>query len=93
VVRLPYWRPGARPAKAASLCSARIRRAARTSERRGGGERRLMQEALFYGFNVEKHVQSDHLLRKIDPFVDLTGLRAHLQPFIAMWAGGIARQA
>ena len=26
-------------------------------------------------------VLPDHLLRKIDPFVDLSGLRAHLQPF------------
>src|SRR5271165_1950282 len=45
------------------------------------GERRVMQEALFYGFSVERHVPDDHLLRKIDRFVDLTGLRAHLEPF------------
>ncbi|HKN27196.1 MAG TPA: IS1182 family transposase [Roseiarcus sp.] len=45
------------------------------------GERRVMQEALFYGFSLERHVPPDHLLRKIDPFVDLSGLRAHLQPF------------
>jgi hypothetical protein len=31
------------------------------------GERRVMQEALFYGFSLERHVPSDHLLRKIDP--------------------------
>ena len=42
------------------------------------GERRVMQEALFYGFSLERHVPSDHLLRKIDRFVDLSGLRAHL---------------
>jgi hypothetical protein len=35
------------------------------------GERRVMQEALFYGFSLERHVQDDHLLRKIDRFVDL----------------------
>ena len=43
------------------------------------GERRVMQEALFYGFSLERHVPSDHLLRKIDRFVDLSGLRAHLE--------------
>jgi hypothetical protein len=42
------------------------------------GERRVMQEALFYGFSLERHVPDDHLLRKIDRFVDLSGLRAHL---------------
>ena len=35
------------------------------------GERRVMQEALFYGFSLERHVPDDHLLRKIDRFVDL----------------------
>jgi hypothetical protein len=30
-----------------------------------------MQEALFYGFSLERHVHDDHLLRKIDRFVDL----------------------
>ena len=30
------------------------------------GERRVMQEALFYGFSFERHVPDDHLLRKID---------------------------
>ena len=34
------------------------------------GERRVMQEALFYGFSLERHVPNDHLLRKIDHFVD-----------------------
>jgi hypothetical protein len=36
------------------------------------GERRVMQEALFYGFSLERHVPDGHLLRKIDRFVDLT---------------------
>jgi hypothetical protein len=40
------------------------------------GERRVIQEALFYGFSLERHVPDDHLLRKIDRFVDLSGLRA-----------------
>ncbi len=42
------------------------------------GERRVMQEALFYGFSLERHVPSDHLLRKIDGFVDLSEVRGIL---------------
>ena len=38
-------------------------------------------EALFYGFSLERHVPSDHLLRKIDRFVDLSEVRAHLEPY------------
>ena len=45
------------------------------------GERRVMQEALFYGFSLERHVPDDHMLRKIDRFVDLSDLRAHLGPY------------
>jgi len=45
------------------------------------GERRVMQEALFYGFSLERHVPDDHLLRRIDRFVDLAGVRAHLGPY------------
>ena len=41
------------------------------------GERRVVQEALFYGFSLERHVPVDHLLRKIDRFVDLSEVRAH----------------
>ena len=43
------------------------------------GERRVVQEALFYEFSLERHVPADHLLRAIDRFVDLSGLRAHLR--------------
>src|SRR5271155_6268103 len=42
------------------------------------GERRVMQEALFYGFSLERHVPDNHMLRKIDRFVDLSDLRPHL---------------
>jgi hypothetical protein len=42
------------------------------------GERRVMQEALFYGFSLERHVPDDHLLRKINRFVDLSELRSYL---------------
>ena len=45
------------------------------------GERRVMQEALFYGFSLERHLPDNHLLRKIDRFVDLSGLRAHPGPY------------
>src|SRR5712664_4410872 len=45
------------------------------------GERTVLQEALFYGFSLERHVPSDHMLRSIDRFVDLSGVRAHLEPF------------
>lgn len=37
------------------------------------GERTVAQEALFYSFNLERHVPADHLLRSIDRFVDLSG--------------------
>jgi len=40
-----------------------------------------MQEALFYEFNLERHLPADHLLRSIDRFVELSGIRAHLRPF------------
>ena len=45
------------------------------------GERTVMQEALFYSFRIEDHVPDNHLLRSIDRFVDLSGIREHLKPF------------
>ena len=42
----------------------------------GGG-----QDRLFYSFNLDDHVPSDHLLRSIDRFLDLDGLRQHLAGF------------
>lgn len=45
------------------------------------GERTVAQESLFYGFSLERHVPGDHLLRSIDRFVDLSGIREHLKPF------------
>src|SRR5919205_1836964 len=45
------------------------------------GERRVGQDALFYGFSLERHVPAEHMLCSIDRFVDLSGIRAHLQPF------------
>ena len=45
------------------------------------GERRVDQGALFYEFCLERHVPQDHLLRAIDRFVDLAGIRAHLASY------------
>ena len=45
------------------------------------GERTVMQGALFYGFDLERHVPADHLIRSIDRFVDLSSIREHLRPF------------
>ena len=45
------------------------------------GERTVMQEALFYSFSIEDHVPTGHLLRSIDRFVDLDGIREHLKAY------------
>ena len=45
------------------------------------GERQIDQGALFYEFSLERHVPADHMLRAIDRFVDLEGLRTHLSTF------------
>jgi len=45
------------------------------------GERTVVQGALFYEFSLERHLPADQLLRSIDRFVDLSGIRAHLEPF------------
>ncbi|WAC47789.1 IS1182 family transposase [Asticcacaulis sp. SL142] len=45
------------------------------------GERTVMQAALFYEFDLERHVPTHHLIRSIDRFVDLSGIRDHLRPF------------
>src|SRR5271154_7556010 len=39
------------------------------------------QASLFYEFCLEDRVPADHLLRKIDRFLDLGALRQHLAPF------------
>src|SRR5215470_12612702 len=39
------------------------------------GHRQIEQAALFYEFSLERHVPTDHLLRSIDRFVELGGLR------------------
>jgi len=42
------------------------------------GPKQEAQNALFYDFNIEDHVPQNHLLRSIDRFVDLSGVRTHL---------------
>jgi len=38
-------------------------------------------ERLFYDFCLDDHVPADHLLRRIDRFLDFDGLRASLKPY------------
>ena len=45
------------------------------------GHQRVEQAALFYEFSLETHVPADHLLRSIDRFVELDGLRRELSGF------------
>ena len=45
------------------------------------GPRQVAQGSLFYEFNLDALVSQDHLLRSIDRFVDLSGVRTHLAPF------------
>ena len=45
------------------------------------GERTVGQGALFCGFSLEDHVPKDHLLRSIDRFVELSGIRRQLEPY------------
>ena len=44
---------------------------------------RIQVEAaqLFYEFRLDDHVPADHLLRRIDRFLDLEGVRSELKPF------------
>jgi len=37
------------------------------------------QNSLFYDFCLENHIPQDLLLRQIDPFLDFTSIRDHLQ--------------
>ncbi len=45
------------------------------------------QKQLFYSFNLDEHVPSDHLLRGIDQFLDLGELHQHLARSTAIRAG------
>ena len=45
------------------------------------GDRQVQQNTLFYEFSLERHVPETHLLRAIDRFVELDGVRVYLAPF------------
>jgi transposase len=45
------------------------------------GPRQVSQGSLFYAFSIEDYVPSDHLLRKIDHFLDLSEIRGFLAPY------------
>ena len=45
------------------------------------GQQSGLQERLFYEFRLDDWVPVDHLLRKIDAVLDLSGLRRELAPF------------
>jgi transposase len=45
------------------------------------GQRIGLDERLFYEFRLESWVPVDHLLRKVDAVLDLSGLRRDLAPF------------
>ena len=47
------------------------------------GPQQVEQGNLFYEFSLDAHVPADHLLRSIDRFIDLSGLRRELMPFYA----------
>ena len=51
------------------------------------GDRKVQQDALFYEFSLERQVPETHLLRAIDRFVELDGIRAHLAPYYSEWGG------
>ena len=43
--------------------------------------RQAIPERLFYDFCLDDHVPADHLLRRIDRFVDVDGVRWKLKPY------------
>ena len=45
------------------------------------GQQPGAQKPLFYSFSLDEHVPSDHLLRGIDRYLDLSELRRQLAPF------------
>ncbi len=45
------------------------------------GSRQIAQGALSYEFSIENHVPCDHLLRRVDRFMDLSDIRRFLAPY------------
>jgi hypothetical protein len=48
------------------------------------GQQAGVQERLFYEFRLDDWVPTDHLLRKIDGILDMTGLRRHLGGIVSL---------
>jgi transposase len=46
--------------------------------------RQVAAPQLFYEFCLDDHVPEDHLLRRVDRFVDLESVRTELKPFYSM---------
>lgn len=51
------------------------------------GPRQVAQGALFFEFSLKAHVPADHLLRRIDCFAELSGIRHDLTPFYGNLGG------
>ncbi len=51
------------------------------------GERTAMRGALFYAFDLERHVPSDHLIRSIDRSWTYPASASTFVPFTAIRAG------
>jgi transposase len=47
------------------------------------GRQEQPSEQLFYTFQLERHVPSDHLLRHIDAILDLSAIRRAIEPYYA----------
>jgi hypothetical protein len=45
------------------------------------GQQAVAQERFFYSFILDTHIPPDHLLRRIDRFLDLSELRQRLAAF------------
>ncbi|MEO0960201.1 MAG: IS1182 family transposase [Pseudomonadota bacterium] len=45
------------------------------------GPRQVAQGSLFYGFSIEDHVPQDHLVRRLDRYLDLSEIRGFLAPY------------
>jgi len=60
-------------------CQIQLTRA--VAQPRQGPDINICGHRLFYAFNLDDHVPSNHLLRGINRFLDLSELHQHLAPF------------
>jgi len=49
------------------------------------GSRQVAQGSLFYGFSIDDHVPQDHLVRRLDRYLDLSEIRGYLAPYYSDW--------